>query len=139
MSNYIDYDYYVNTFVGELIPDDKFEKYAMLASSKIRNRIFNKDITGFEIEVKNATCFVAEILYNQSLNKEKLGDILSGKEKIITSEKIGDYSRNISNVSIDDLKKLISTENVDNEIENTIQDNLQLTGLLYCPIGVINV
>ena len=73
------------------------------------------------------------------MNKEKLGDILSGKEKIITSEKIGDYSRNISNVSIDDLKKLISTENVDNEIENTIQDNLQLTGLLYCPIGVINV
>lgn len=139
MSNYIDYDYYINTFVGELIPDDKFEKYATLASNKVRNRILNKDITGFEIEIRNATCSVAEILYNQFLNKEKLNDILSGKEKIVTSEKVGDYSRNISNVSIEDLRKLISTENVDNEIENTIQDYLLLTGLLYSGIGVINV
>lgn len=131
MNNYIDYDYYNKTFKGDLIPQERFEKYAIKASNKVRNRILNKDISLFESKVKNATCSVANILYNQYLNQEKLKNILNGTEKVISSEKVGDYSRNISNVSIDDLKKLSSNEYIDSLIESELEDYLLATGLLY--------
>ena len=72
---YINYDYYIETYKGSLIPQDDFDKYAIKASGKVRNRIFNRDISLFEIEVKNATCSVADILYNQSLNQERIKNI----------------------------------------------------------------
>lgn len=131
MNNYIDYDYYTDTFNGHLIPKDEFDKYATKASNKVRNRIFNRDISLFKFEIKNATCSVAEILYNQYLNQERLKNIANGTEKVISSEKIGDYSRNISNVSIDDLKQLSSNEYIDNLIEKELEDYLLMTGLLY--------
>lgn len=132
MNNYIDYDYYINTFEGSLIPGEKFNKYSAMASNKVRTRIFNRDISLFENEVKNATCLVADILYNQYLNQEKLKNVISGNEKIVTSEKVGDYSRNISNVSTTDLQNLISTEYIDNLIQEILEDSLYPTGLLYC-------
>lgn len=137
MDNYIEYDYYNKTFNGDLIPQEEFEKYATKASSKVRNRIFNRDINQFKSEVQNATCSVAEILYNQDLNKKRLNKISTGFEKVISSEKVGDYSRNINNVSIDDLKKLSSSEYVDNLIEKELEDYLLMTGLLYCGVSYV--
>ena len=127
MSNYIDYEYYGDTFNGTLIPEELFDKYATMASGRVRNNIFNRDITYFEDEVKTATCCVAEILYNQYLNKEKLKNISNGAEKVITSEKVGDYSRNIQ-----DLLKIISDEEVDKQVMSVLEDYLLSTGLLYC-------
>ncbi len=137
MNNYINYDYYKETFNGDIIPQEDFEKYAMKASSRVRNKILNKDITLFETEVKNATCSVADILYNQYLTQERLKGIAVGTEKVISSEKVGDYSRNISNISIDDLKKLSSNEYVDKLIEEEIENYLLLTGLLYCGVSYV--
>lgn len=132
MNNYIDYNYYENTFAGKLIPGDVFNKCATIASGKVRNSIFNRDISLFEKEIKTATCLVAEIIYNQYLNKEKIKNIVQGVEKQITSEKIGDYSRNLSNVSVDDLIKLSSNDYVNNHINEVIEDCLLSTGLMYC-------
>ena len=132
MNNYVDYNYYTETFKGTLIPNQEFDKYATMASGRIRNNIHSRDITYFEKEVKTATCCVAEIFYNQYLNKEKLKNISSGTEKIVTSEQVGDYSRNISNLSIQDLLKIISDEEVDKEIVAVLEDYLLSTGLLYC-------
>ena len=137
MNNYINYDYYIETYKGSLIPQDDFDKYAIKASGKVRNRIFNRDISLFEIEVKNATCSVADILYNQSLNQERIKNIANGTEKVISSEKVGDYSRNISNMSIDDLRKLSSNEYIDCLIEEEIEDYLLVTGLLYCGVSYV--
>ncbi len=138
MSNYISFDYYINTYNGNLIPQQEFNKYATKASNKVRNRILNNNnIDMFEIQVKNATCSVADILYNQFLNKERLKNISNGSEVIISSEKVGDYSRNISNISISDLEKLCSDEYINNLIENELEDYLFFTGLLYS--GVISV
>ena len=64
-NSYIDYDYYTNTFGGNLFPQENFNKFANGASYEIRLRIQNRDISNFESEVKNATCPVADILYNQ--------------------------------------------------------------------------
>lgn len=137
MSNYVDFDYYVKTFKGDLIPRQEFDKYAMRASNKVRNRILNKDINLFENEIKNATCSIAEILYNQFLNKKRLNNMLNGSELIISSEKVGDYSRNISNVSISDLEKLCSDEYVKGLIETELEDYLLATGLLYCGVPYV--
>lgn len=137
MNNYINYDYYKETFNGDIIPQEDFEKYAIKASSKVRNRIMNKDISLFESEVKNATCSVADILYNQYLTQERLKNIAIGTEKVISSEKVGDYSKNMSNISIDDLKKLSSNEYVDELIEKELEDYLYMTGLLYCGVAYV--
>lgn len=129
MNNYIDDNYYYDTFEGELIPQKEIDKYVALASREVRFRIFNKPITGYEIQVKNTTCRVAEILYNQSLKKERIDSILNGTEKIVTSEKVGDYSRNISAVSLADLEA--DYENTDNKITEEVEKELLFTGLLY--------
>lgn len=135
MSNYIDENYYYNTYKGKQISQDKFKEFATKASNEVRIRIFNKPITGYENEVQTATCLVAEILYNQSLKKEKIESILFGTEKIVTSEKVGDYSRNISTVSVTDLQRDYdsTSEQIDKELEKV----LLFTGLLYS--GVVDV
>lgn len=137
--NYVDYEYYIKTFVGDgkPIPQQEFEKYATKASNKVRNRIFNKDISLFENEIKNVTCSIADILYNQYLNKKRLNNMLNGSELIISSEKVGDYSRNISNVSICDLERICSDEYIKSLIELELEDYLLATGLLYCGVQYV--
>lgn len=137
MNNYIDYDYYKETFKGDLIPQEEFEKYATRSSNKVRNRIFNRDISLFEFEVKNATCSVADILYNQYLNQENIRNMTNGSHKVITSEKVGDWSKNYSNVTINDLEKISSNEYVDNLIEEELQNYLFVTGLLYTGVAYV--
>ena len=135
MGNYIDYDYYSNTFKGTLIPQKEFEMYATKASNEVRLRIMNRDISKYETEVKKATCSVADILYNQYLIKQKIQDILLGTEKVISSEKVGDYSRNFSNVSVSELQK--QCDNTTNKINEELDKSLLFTGLLYT--GIANV
>ena len=137
MNSYIDYNYYSNTFKGKLISKEEFDNLAIRASYKVRNRIFDRDISLFENEVKNATCSVAEILFNQNLNKRKLENILNGTEKQISSEKVGDYSRNIANISLADLEKYSSNEYIDNQIESELQNSLFFTCLLYTGIPYV--
>ena len=137
MNSYIDYNYYSETFKGNSIPKEKFDNFAIKASSKVRNRIFNRDISQFENEVKNATCSVAEILFNQSENKERLKKLLNGTDKQISSEKVGDYSRNITNISLADLEKFSSDEYINNQIKEELENNLFYTGLLYTGIPYV--
>lgn len=131
MSNYVNGGYYYNSFKGEIIPQEKLEKFTARASSIIKDHILNKDITFFENDVKNATCSVAEILYNQYLNKERLKNILNGTEKLVTSEKVGDYSRNVSNILASDLEKFCSDEYIKEQIQSELEIQLMWTGLLY--------
>ena len=133
--NYIDYEYYSLTFGGTLIPQIDFLNTATQASAKVRNAIGGKDITGFESQVKTATCLVAECLYNQTQRKQKINNVINGEDRIITSEKVGDYSRTISNVGSTELQTLIN--NTSKEIDEILKDYLLTTGLLYN--GIVNV
>ncbi len=137
MNNYIDYEYYTNTFKGTSIPKDNFDTLATRASSKVRNAIFNRDISNFKSEVQNATCLVAEILYNQILNKERLQSLINGKNSQISSEKVGDYSINYANTSIGDLEKFTSNEYVDSQILDELYNCLFFTGLLYAGVPYV--
>ena len=132
MSNYINYTYYCKTYNGELISHEEFEKYAMKSSSIIRNRILNRDIKNYEEIVKNTTCQVADLLFNQNEFEERIKLVASGTEKVITSEKVGDYSRNISATTLTDLKNL--SLDTKKKIDEVIEENLFFTGLLYMGI-----
>lgn len=137
MNNYIDDNYYYNTFYGELILLEEIEKYVALANNEVRLRIFNRpvDKTKFEEIVKTTTCRVAEILYNQSLKEQRIENILNGTNQIVTSEKVGDYSRNLSAVSLADLKADYGSTS--QKIDEEVEKSLLFTGLLYS--GVIDV
>ena len=134
MSNYIDEDYYYDTYEGNLIPQKNIEKYATKASNEVRKRIFNKNISSYEEEVKNVTCLVADILYNQFLIEEETKKLILDENRKIVSEKVGDYSVNYSSVSLAELKNISSQESVDKKIDKEIETNLFHTGLLYSGI-----
>lgn len=115
---YADGNWYSINYNGNIIPVEEIDKYLTLASNKIRMSILNRDITGFEEDVKNCTCSVAEILYNQNENRE-------GIVKGITSEKVGDYSRTFS-----------SNSTASGIILDTMELYLGHTGLLYRGLNV---
>ena len=125
----IDYDFYSNNYRGNLIPQEEFDKYAMKASNEVRLRILNRAYSKYEELVMTSTCEVAEILYNQDLMKRKLINVVNGSEQIITSERVGDYQRNMSSVTSNELKEMIN--NVPKQITDVLETNLMLTGLLY--------
>lgn len=135
VSQYADYTYYTDTFGGSLIPQTNFSKFATKASLIIYNRILGKDITDYETIVKNTCCEVAEILYNQNLNEEKIKEIADGTQTVITSEKVGDYSRNLSSVGVSELKTLV--DNSTTQINTVIDENLLMTGLLYAGVECV--
>ena len=56
---------------------------------------------------------------------------MSGNEKVIISEKVGDYSRNISAITLNDLLSLSSDEEITKEINKIVEQYLFFTGLLY--------
>ena len=142
MTNYINYEYYSNTFGGSLIPEEEFEKMATKASNAVRLRIFNRDITGNESAVKNCTCEVAEIIYKNNQLKsnyqEMIENISSGNSAgIVTSEKVGDYSVSKASLSMSELKELCSDSELQAQINDEISSSLLFTGLLYQGIDYV--
>ena len=135
----VDYNYYINTFHGELVPQNKFDRLSQMAESELNISIMGKDYTGFEKNVKSAVCEIIELFYNQELIKEKFMDSISEGKGAITSEKIGDYSRNFSSNSSKDLQDLSNKleQEKNSKIGDILRRNLLLTGLLYCGIRYV--
>lgn len=81
---YVDYEYYSETFLGDVIAQADFPKFAKRASDFIDEITFgraavetNEDIIG---KIKDATCAVAEFLSQQPkdfgiVESEKVGDV----------------------------------------------------------------
>lgn len=136
MSNIIEYNDYINSPYGSIIPPEekRMKEILVRASSVVRTRIMNRDYSAHKEIVKNTTCLVANILYNQIKAKEKISKIVL--ENNISSEKIGNWTRNY-NTSVNELKEIADDNNVKNEINTVIEENLLFTGLLYR--GISNV
>lgn len=130
MEPYVNYTYYEEKHHGE-IPKDDFDRLAIRASNEVRKSILNRDITGYENEVQSATCSVADILYKiEQLENHKLKlTSNSSKDKIITSEKVGDLSRNYAKITnVKELEEEISNQK--RKIQEEIENYLLFTGLL---------
>jgi hypothetical protein len=129
----VDYNYYMDTYQGIEISEEEFERAVIKASSHINNLIMNRDYTNwygkdYTEQVKMATCSIIEILAEKQLAKQKMKGIIDGTNKNITSEKVGDYSRNFDAVSYKDLRE--ETTNINNKMFEEASTYLWSTGLM---------
>lgn len=129
----VDYNYYMDTYQGIEISEEEFERAVIKASSHINNLIMNRDYTNwygkdYTEQVKMATCSIIEILAEKQLAKQKMKGIIDGTNKNITSEKVGDYSRNFDAVSYKDLRE--ETTNMNNKMFEEASIYLWSTGLM---------
>ena len=133
----VDYSYYHDTYKGNLVPETSFDRFSLKAQQKVMMRILGRDFSDHVLNVKNAICEIIEIYYNQKLNKDKMNDLTINNNSIITSEKVGDYSRSYGNVNLQELKSVTGEEYIESEINDSLERNLLLTGLLFQ--GIIGV
>ncbi len=126
MTNYTDYDFYKNTYKGDM-PETDFNKVIVRASYEVQKNIFNRDIKDYEDEVQMATCSVADILLKVEQLENKKDTILSNNN--IKSESVGDYSRTFDTLEIDNVDVEISNQK--EKIKEELRRYLLHTGLLY--------
>lgn len=126
MKQYTNYDFYNNTYKGNM-PQDDFDKLIIRASYEVQKNIFNKPIIGYEEEVQMATCSIADILYKiEKLEKQKDTTI---SDKTLKSESVGDYSKTFDSSSVSDIEVEISNQK--EKIKEELRRYLLVTGLLY--------
>ena len=131
MTSYIDYDFYVNKYMGDM-PEENFEKLALRASTEVQRNIFNRDIEKYKDEVQMATCSVADILFKIEQLESRKNKLVSSNanDKVVSSESVGDLSRTFANTTnLTDLEKEISNQK--NKILEEVRLYLLHTGLLY--------
>ena len=130
MAAYVDFEFYVNTFGGVAIPESDFESSATRASREL-DRITQYRIKSdlnpngtyiVDNKVKNATCAIAEILFNQSKGDNADGSILS--------ESVGQHSVTYNVVKAEDARRVF-----DKTIRSAARGFLTGTGLLYVGIS----
>ena len=126
MQTYTDYDFYKDTYKGNM-PESDFDKLVIRASYEVRKNIFNRLIKGFEEEVQLATCSVADLLYKIEQLETKKNATIS--DKTLKSESVGDYSRTFDISSVSDIEAEISNQKT--KIIEEIRMYLLDTGLLY--------
>lgn len=91
MSNYANYDDYVNIYLNGrdvLIPSTTFNYYSLKASNEIRSRMYS-EFTTLDDDIRCCTCEIAEYLYNVESNVNVTSQ---NAEKGISSESVGGYS-----------------------------------------------
>lgn len=126
MQTYTDYDFYKDTYKGNM-PESDFDRLVIRASYEVRKNIFNRPIKGFEEEVQLATCSVADLLYKIEQLETKKQTTMS--EKRLKSESVANYSRTFETTDMTDIDVQISNQR--NKIIEEIRMYLLDTGLLY--------
>lgn len=129
--SYVDYEYYTNQFFGTLIPMNKFNKKALEASSKVNyNTVGNIDNNNITTPVKNATCSIAELLYEQEQLKTSITN-QNADNKQIASETLGPRSITYLNNNTEISKQILSDSDLNKKIRNICHEYLDDTGLMY--------
>lgn len=125
----IDYAYYHNTYNGT-IPENSFNQKAIEASSKVNyytyNRINNDNIND---NIRNATCEVADLLYNQEQLKAKMTSS-SSENGDIASESLGPRSVTYVNKTSIQASQIMSDEEIDKAAYRICYRYLVTTGLM---------
>ena len=115
MTLYVDKEYYLNIFKGNIIPDKDIEKYLELSQEKIDSITFNRivaigfnNLTEFQRDkISKAICYQADYIFQNGYNDEN--------------------NRNISSYSVLDI-----SASVDNSNDNkTIAQKLNMSEMAY--------
>ena len=89
LTKLVDYEYYSKNYGGSSIPESSFQKSVIEASSKINQYTSNRiNETILDDNIRNTACEIAELIYSQSILKEKI--ISDDKSK--ASETVGPHS-----------------------------------------------
>lgn len=115
MSNYVDYNYYVNNYLQgreQVVPTTSFNFYSMKATTEIRNRIFDKPII-IDEDVKNCTCDLAEYFYRDDTNTLTVSKT---SQNGISSESVGEYSVTYATTKSEEYSLTNREQNVKNII-----------------------
>lgn len=128
---YVDYGYYVSFFFGTLIPEKEFCKKALEASSKVKYNTFGRiDENEIPSEVKNATCSIAELLYDQERLKNSITN-QNADNKQIASETLGPRSITYLNNNSEISKQILNDSDLNKKIRNICHEFLDDTGLMF--------
>ncbi|MCI9247490.1 MAG: hypothetical protein HFJ30_10445 [Clostridia bacterium] len=130
MKEYTNYEFYKDTYKGNM-PKDDFDILVIRASTEVRNAIMNRDISNYEDEVQLATCSVTDILLKIEQIESKKSKLVSSEkaDRILASEQVADLSRTYADATkLSDLDLEIS--NQQSKIREEIERQLLFTGLL---------
>ena len=139
----VDFNYYENTYKGDKIPQEDFERIEVQASNKVMMYIMNRDYANwhgkdYTEQVKLATCSVADILYDIEQTQNVINSVIKGgQNSIITSEKVADYSRSYGTATFKELQEKVSKTNVNKEIQDEVNGYLLYTGLMNRGVRVV--
>ena len=131
-SSFITYQFYSSDFGGALIPSDSFNKYAIMASSKVEyftfQRASDSELSEEIIRKRNfATCEIAELLYSQDLLKRTLDT----DNSTVASETVGPHSKTYVNKSNLQAQRILNKQDLDNECYFVCLNYLSTTNLMY--------
>lgn len=96
---YADYDFYLNTYFGNAIPEEDFPRLSERASDYVRaatQGISDKVDSGQQEAVKKASCAIADVL----LDEEIMTAAVYSGEQTVSSETVGAWSRSYKAPSI---------------------------------------
>lgn len=131
MLELVDYKYYKEIYEGSSIPESSFKKIAIKASEKVnyytQDRINKDNITD---KIRNTTCEIAELLFEQESLKEKLINY-DESTKEIASETLGPRSVSYVNKSSQQANLIKSKEELEKDIYKICYQSLVHTGLMY--------
>lgn len=128
---YADYSYYTDTFFGDMIPENKFPKYATAASDFIDYFTMGKAANNAELPaVKKCCCALAE----QYMTIDTIRSAAAAKvtaDGIIASESVGSHSRSFRTGA--DGTQAVEAE--EKKLAQIARVYLMPTGLLYRGVG----
>lgn len=96
---YADYDFYLNTYFGNSISGEDFQRLSTRASDYVRSATqgLSDKVDGWQLEaVKKASCAIADVLLDEEI---MTASAFSG-EQTVSSETVGAWSRSYGSSSI---------------------------------------
>lgn len=124
---YADFTFYQMDFYGDAITEDKFPKYATLASDYIDYMTMGRAADNADLPaVKKCCCALAE-QYQTIDAVSKAASAKVTEDGIIASESVGSHSRSFRN-GVDGAQ---AVEAERKELANIVRRYLMPTGLLY--------
>lgn len=125
------YEYYIMTYGGSSIPSPSFQKKAIEASNKVNYYTSNRiDDSILNDDIRNITCQIAELLFEQEELKSKIKQN-PNESKEIASESLGPRSISYVNKSSLQASQILSEEELEDKIYKIIYQALVHTGLMF--------
>lgn len=127
----VEYYYYSEEYEGTNIPESSFSEIAIEASCKVNYYTFNRiNKSNINNDIRNTTCQVAELLFEQEELKNKVKQS-SIESKEIASETLGPHSISYVNKTNIQANQILSESELESKIYKIIYQTLAHTGLMY--------